>query len=226
MLREESLLIKNYKIYQDSDLYCFTSDSVLISKFAKVKRGDRIADFCSGSGIVGLHLYALNDDQDIKSVHLFEMQSCMHDLAVKTVYKNNLQDKFFPINVKLQDIGSEYNGYFSLIVVNPPYMPKKSDNVTQKGICKEEVYLSLNELISVSAKKLKFGGRIDMVHRADRLSDIFVTMKSNGIEPKKMQFISGSKEKEPYLVMVEGVKGGKSGLKVLNTIINKAEGIG
>ena len=73
MERLEDLNLNGLKIYQDSDLYCFTSDAVLLSKFARVKQGDVVADFCSGSGIVGLHLYGLNANL-VKSVTLFEMQ--------------------------------------------------------------------------------------------------------------------------------------------------------
>ena len=74
MERLEDLCLNGLKIYQDSDLYCFTSDAVLLSKFARVKKGDKVADFCSGSGIVGIHLYGLNDSL-IDSVTLFEMQN-------------------------------------------------------------------------------------------------------------------------------------------------------
>ena len=57
MERIEDLGLNGLKIYQDGNLYCFTSDAVLLSRFARVKKGDAVADFCSGSGIVGLHLF-------------------------------------------------------------------------------------------------------------------------------------------------------------------------
>lgn len=218
----EDLLIDNLKVYQDDELYRFTSDSVLLSKFAKVKKGDVVADFCAGSGIVGLHLYALNKNL-INSVTLFEMQKSLYDLSLKSIEYNRLGDKFCAVNTRLQDLGASFAGKFSLIVCNPPYMSVDSgakDEKKEIAMCKSELTLTLRELIKAISVSLKYGGRTCIVHRADRLADIFYEMKKEGIEPKKIQLVSGSAKKEPYLVLVEGVKGGRSGLKVLGTIIN------
>ena len=87
------------------------------------------------------------------------------------------------------------------------------------AVCRTELELSLTELVSAISTALKFGGRINMVHRADRLVDVICEFKKNNIEPKRIQFVSGGK-KEPYLFMIEGVKGGKSGVKIHNTLIN------
>ncbi len=216
MERLEDLNLGKLKIYQDDELYCFTSDAVLLSKFAHVKKGDVVADFCSGSGIVGLHLYALNSEL-IDSVTLFEMQKPLYDLSVKTIEYNNLDEKFNAVNTRVQDIDKSYYGKFSLIVCNPPYMEKGRGEVDKndlKAICRAEIELTLSELISAISKCLKFKGRCAIVHRADRLVDIFTLMHKNNIEPKTLQTVRGGK-KEPYLVLVEGVKGGKSGLKIL-----------
>lgn len=220
MERVEDLNLNGLKIYQDDGLYHFTSDAVLLSKFARVKKGDNVADFCSGSGIVGLHLYGLNPI--IQHVTLFEMQKELYDLSVKSIELNCLNEKFSAVNTRLQDIGTEYNERFSLIVCNPPYMPINSGDGAEKeciAVCKKELTLSLEDLVKASAKCLKFGGRLCMVHRADRLAEIMFEMKKKNLEPKRMQLVSGG-NKEPYLVLIEAVKGGKSGIKVYNTIIN------
>jgi tRNA1(Val) A37 N6-methylase TrmN6 len=221
MERLEDLGINNLKIYQDDELYCFTSDSVLLSRFAHVKKGDVVADFCSGSGIVGLHLYALNKEL-INSVTLFEMQTPLFNLSKKSIEYNELNEKFCAVNTRLQDIGNSFVGKFSLIVCNPPYMDKDSgahDKNECVAICKREIALSLEELIKAISKCLKFGGRTCIVHRADRLVDVISVMRKNNIEPKRLQTVSGA-GKEPYLFLIEGVKGGKSGLKILNNIVN------
>ena len=221
MQRIEDLNLSGLKIYQDDNLYCFTSDAVLLSRFASVKKADVVADFCSGSGIVGLHLYGLNPV--IKSVTLFEMQKPLFDLSVKSIELNGLEKVFSAVNTKIQDIGSDYNEKFSLIVCNPPYMEVGrgfKDEKEHIAICRTEATLSLEELIKVSSKCLKFGGRLNLVHRADRLAEIIYVMKASGLEPKKMQLVSGGQDKPPYLVMIEGVKGGKKGIKTLPTLIN------
>ena len=202
MERLEDLMIGGLKIYQDDDLYCFTSDSILLTKFVSVKKNDIVADFCSGSGIVGLHLYALNPT--IKKVYLFELQKELSSLSKKSVELNGLTEVFDVQNIPIQKIGNEFNNYFSLITVNPPFFKKD----TQKALD-----------IKIASKKLKFGGRFNMVNKSDRLAEIFYLMKSYKLEPKKLQFVKNG-DKEPYLVMVEGVKGGKEGLKILKTLEN------
>lgn len=217
----EDLNLENLKIYQDDSLYKFTSDSVILSRFARVKMGDVVADFCSGSGIVGFHLFGLNKNL-IKSVTFFEMQAPLYSLSKKSIQINGLEDKFFAENVKIQDIGNEYAGKFSLITCNPPYCKQGSGETQEKeciSMCRREVFLPLEDLMKSVSKCLKFGGRVCMCHRADRLVDLISEMRKNNIEPKRLQTVS-AKNKEPYLVLVEGVKGGKSGLKILKNTEN------
>lgn len=217
----EDLGVSNIKIYQKDGLYKFTSDSILLAKFSKVKKGDVVADFCSGSGIVGFYLYGLNPDK-VKSITFFELQTPLYEMSKDSIELNGLTDKFFANNLKIQDIDSSYAGKFSLITCNPPYMEKDSgftDKDQSIAICKSEIYLPLQDLVKAISKCLKFGGRVNMVNRADRLADVFSEFKKNNIEPKKLQFVS-AKGKKPYLFMVEGVKGGKSGLNVLENAQN------
>ena len=221
MERTEELGLNGLKIIQDDEKYCFTSDAVLLTHFARVKKGDSVADFCSGSGIVGLHLYALNPDK-IAEVSLFEKQTALYNLSVKSIKLNGLESVFSAYNTRLQDIGNEFAGKFSLITCNPPYMPVGTGEMQENpeiALCRREIDLSLKELIIAVSKCLKFGGRVAIVHRAERLADIITEMRNNNIEPKRLQFVSGEK-KEPYLLMIEGVKGGKSGIKILNTVVN------
>lgn len=221
MERLEDLNVCGFKIYQDDELYCFTSDAVLLSHFATVKKGDEVADFCSGCGIVGINLLGLNFDK-VKSVHLFEMQEELFSLSEKSVEYNELKEKVFPINSKVQDLGAEYNERFSLAVCNPPYMEKNGGFVAEdykKAVCRAEIEITLKELVRSVSKALKFGGRFAVVCRADRLCELIYEMKSRNIEPKRMQLVYARK-KEPYLVLLEGVKGGKKGLKILRPIEN------
>ena len=221
MLKKEDLNLAGLKIYQDDDLYCFTSDAVLLSRFAFVKKGDVVADFCSGSGIVGFNLYGLNQNA-VKSVTFFELQKCMFDLSVMSIKDNGLEDKFFAVNTPIQEISNEYNEKFSLIVCNPPYMKRDGGEVNSndsKAICRAELCLDLDDLIKGINRCLKFGGRACLVHRADRLADVICSMRQHNIEPKRLQLVYSGK-KAPYLFMREGVKGGKSGINVLTPIEN------
>lgn len=220
MERLEQLGINNIKIYQDDELYTFTSDSILLSQFANAKNGEIVADFCAGSGVVGFNFYALNNEL-IKSLTFFEMQQVLFSLCEKSIKLNQLKNAL-AVNTKLQNIGKEYNEKFSLILCNPPYMKvgqgeiNKNDNI---AVCRSEISLPLDELCMSFSRCLKFGGRVCLVHRADRLVDVIVELKKNNLEPKRLQFVSAGK-KEPYLFMLEAVKGGKSSIKILNSIKN------
>ena len=148
MEKTEILVDNGLKIYQDDSLYTFTSDSILLSKFTKVKKGDVVADFCAGSGIVGFNLYALNSAL-IKSVTFFEMQSSLFELCKKSIELNDLKDKCYAQNTKLQDIDKIYNEKFSLIVCNPPSMKIDQGEVNKKddiAMCRNEIFLQLPEL--------------------------------------------------------------------------------
>ena len=221
MIKLEDLNISNLKIYQDDDLYCFTSDAVLLSRFASVKKGDVVADFCSGSGIVGFNLFGLNKDL-IKSVTLFELQKEMFDLSIKSIQFNSLQDKFTAVNTDLCELDKSYYGKFSLVVCNPPYTKPEDGAYAENpriAICKTEIKLNLKSLVKSISCALKYGGRTCLVYRADRLVELISTLKEYGLEPKIIQPVS-AENKDPYLVLVQAVKGGKSGVKLLKTIIN------
>ena len=217
----EPLLIGNYRIVQDTELYRFTSDSVLLSRFVKAKAGERVADFCAGSGIVGLHFYAENFG--VEHVTLFELQKELAELSRRTVELNGLEDVFTVENMAVQDIPPCYIEAFSLILCNPPYEKGGFENADpKKAICRKELALPLQELVASAARCLKYGGRFVLVHRADRLAELFVALHAAGLEPKKLQLVAGKEGAKPYLALVMAKKGGKSGLDVLPTLSNTA----
>ncbi|MBE7093942.1 MAG: methyltransferase domain-containing protein [Clostridiales bacterium] len=218
----EDMGIANLKIIQDKRLYRFTSDSVLLSRFAAVKKGEKIADFCAGSGIVAFHTHALHIDKPPAQYTLFEMQAPLCNLAKKTIEYNGFTN-FAVVNCRLQDIPKEYAERFSLILCNPPYERAGTgfDNADyEKAVCRKEITLTLAEIAKAAAKSLKYGGRLCMVHRADRLAELCYVLKGVGIEVKKLQFVAGRDGTKPYLVLLEGVKGGKPATKILPTIVN------
>ena len=215
----EPLLIGNYRIIQDTSLYRFTSDSVLLARFLRAKKGERVADFCSGSGIVGLHFFAEN--KGVEHVTLFEMQKELAEMSRRTVALNGLEDIFTVENCRLQEIPAEYTEKFSLILCNPPYEREGFEKADGgKAVCRKELSLTLQELVRAAGKCLKFGGRLALVHRADRLSEVLCALHAENLEPKKLQLVAGKENAKPYAVLVAAVKGGKAGLEVLPTKIN------
>lgn len=220
----EDMCMDGLKIVQDTRLYRFTSDSVLLSKFATPKKGDVVADFCAGCGIVGFHFYALHRDKfPHMPISLFEMQPSLSALAEKTIAYNEFEN-FQVETCRLQDIPKSYHERFSLILCNPPYEKKGVgfDNAQyEKAVCRKEITINLQEIAKVVSCSLKFGGRVAILHRADRLAELCYTFHAVNIEVKKIQFVGGRVASKPYLVMVEGVKGGKPCVDILPTICNE-----
>jgi tRNA1(Val) A37 N6-methylase TrmN6 len=220
MLKQDEVLeefFEDKKIIQNVKLYRFTSDSILLSRFARAKVGDKVADFCSGSGVVGFHFLCLNPK--IYSLTLFEMQESLADMSKRTAELNNF--KCDVVCTRLQDISREYDDKFSLVLCNPPYERSGFENQSfERAVCRKEITLTLKEIVDVAYKKLKYSGRLAIINRADRTAELLYLLKARGLEPKRLQFVSGTKEGKPYLVMVEAVKGGKEGIEILPTIVN------
>ncbi len=217
----EDMMMDGLKIVQDTRLYRFTSDSVLLSRFARAKRGEIVADFCSGSGIVAFHFYALNKNTQGIRFTLFELQPELLALSKKTATYNGFENFEF-VEGRLQEIPKRYQEKFSLILCNPPYEKGGFDNDEyHKAICRKEITITLKEIATTAKFALKYGGRICMLHRADRLAEVCYTLHEAGIEVKKIQFVWGRYASKPYLVMVEGVKGGKPSVEIMDTIYNE-----
>ena len=222
MERIEDLLIGNYRIIQDTALYRFTSDAVLLARFLSAKRGERVADFCAGSGVVGLHFYAEN--RGVEHVTLFEMQPRLAELSARTVALNGLEEVFTVENVRLQDIPARYCEAFSLILCNPPYERggfAAAD--AEQALCKKEIALPLEDLCAAASRCLKFGGRFALIHRADRLAELVYTLHARRLEVKKIRPVCGKAGDKPYAVLVAAVKGGKPGTELLPALVNEKE---
>ena len=221
MLKDGEVLeefFENKKIIQNVNLYRFTSDSILLSRFARAKYGDNVADFCSGSGVVGFHFLCLNPQ--ISSLTLFEMQPALAEMSERTARLNGFE--CVVENCRLQDIDARYADKFSLILCNPPYEKAGFENeVYEKAVCRKEITLTLEETVRSAFRNLKFGGRLAIINRADRTAELIFGLKSKNLEPKRIQFVCGTNGGKPYLVMVEAVKGGKEGVEVLPAIVNQ-----
>ena len=217
----EDLLIGGLKIIQNKNLYRFSSDAVLLSRFASYKKGDTVADFCAGSGIVGLHFYALNNG--LNRVDGYELQPELADTFKRTIEYNRLGDKIFCYNMPIQDISKEKNDFYSLILCNPPYKKKNAGGKNPQdhiALCRHEIAVTMEEIISIAYKKLKVGGRFCMCQRVERLTDALSLMRAYKIEPYKLQFVTSGQNLKPYLFLVEGVKCVTRQLTVLETINN------
>ena len=214
--RIDDLEFKNLKIIQNKDGFCFGIDSVLLSDFAKnIKKDSMVLDLGTGTGIIPILLCGKTK---LKKVTGIELQEEVAKMAKKSIKLNNLEDKFNVINENILNLNKIYeNQTFDVIVSNPPYK-KKDTGITneneKKIISRHEISASLEDFIKISKDLLKDKGELYMVHRPERLVDIFELMRKYKIEPKILKMVYSYKNKEPKLILIKGVKNAKPFLKV------------
>ena len=214
--RIDDLEFKNLKIIQNKDGFCFGIDSVLLSDFAKnIKKDSMVLDLGTGTGIIPIILCGKTK---LKKVTGIELQEEVAKMAKKSIKLNNLEDKFNVINENILNLNKIYeNQTFDVIVSNPPYK-KKDTGITneneKKIISRHEISASLEDFIKISKDLLKDKGEFYMVHRPERLVDIFELMRKYKIEPKILKMVYSYKNKEPKLILIKGVKNAKPFLKV------------
>ena len=212
---------KNRKIYQDTDCFSFSLDSVMLANFATIRLRDKlICDLGCGNGVIPLIL-SLRTNKNIVGV---ELQKKLSDMAVKSVNLNNLSEQIKIININMKDfVNSEYFESFDIITCNPPYFKVNDKNYFndsyEKMIARHEIEINLSELLLVVNKLLKNNGNFAIVHRPERLREILFEFKKNHIEPKRIQFVHEKLSKGSTLVLIEGQKNGNDGLKIENPII-------
>lgn len=208
---------KDMYIYQDTDMFSFSLDSVLLPNFITINKGiTNILDIGTGNAPIPLILSTKTD----ASITAVEVQPEVFNLAKKSVEENNLENR---INVICDDINNLYNDLesdsFDIITCNPPFFKvNKNSNLNNsdyKTIARHEVKLNLSQLLKISRKLLKNNGILGIVHRPDRLTDILVEMRSNNIEPKKIRLVYPRIGEEANILLIEGTKNGNVGLKIL-----------
>ena len=216
---------ENLKIYQNTDMFNFSLDSVLLPNFVTInKKTKRILDIGSGNAVIPIILSTKTD----ALIDAVEIQKEVYELGVKSIKLNKLEDR---INLYNEDIKDFYKNsetdVYDTITCNPPFFKKiETSNVNEsiyKTIARHEVMLNLDDIMKIAKKLLKNNGNIAIVHRTDRLIDIIETMRKYNIEPKKIRFIYPKVNTESNIVLVEGTKDGKPGLKILNPLISHNE---
>jgi tRNA1(Val) A37 N6-methylase TrmN6 len=213
---------KELKIVQNTQMFSFSLDSILLPNFIDYKVSyKRILDIGTGNAPIPLVI-----STKIKAkIDAIEIQKDIFELAVKTIKLNNLEDQ---INLINDDVLNWYKTVetdtYDLIVCNPPYFKSSlvNENINKK-IARHETDLSMENLFMIAKKLLKNKARIVLVHRPERLIDIISIMKKYNIEPKRIQFIYPKTYKDANILLIEGVKNGKTGLKIEKPIYSHNE---
>lgn len=225
--RLDDLQVNGYGIIQHPGKFCFGMDAVLLSNFARVKKGEKVLDLGTGTGIIPILLTAKTEGERFVGL---EIQKESADMARRSVAHNHLEGKIEIVNGDIKE-ASELFGLssFDVITTNPPYMIGRhgiANASDTKAIARHEVLCTLEDILRESAKILRPGGRFFMVHRPFRLAEILSTMVQYKIEPKRMRMVHPFVDKEPNMVLIEGVRGGNSRMTVERPlVVYKEQGV-
>ena len=213
--RLDDLQVNGYEIIQHPGKFCFGMDAVLLSNFARVKKGECVLDLGTGTGIIPILLTAKTEGEHFVGL---EIQEESADMANRSVTHNHLEDR---VEIVIGDIKEAVSIFgsasFDVITTNPPYMIGQhgiANASDAKAIARHEVLCTLDDILRESSRLLRPGGRFYMVHRPFRLAEIMSKMVAAGIEPKRMRLVHPFADKEPNMVLIEGLRGGNSRMTV------------
>ncbi len=201
-----------------SKQHTFGTDAMLLAHFANPKRMDIACDFGSGCGIIP---FLWLRDGKCKEITAIEIQDngCNQMFRSKTL---NGTDKLTILNIDLKEIDDLKAGSFDLVTMNPPYKIENGgikNDEEYATIARHETFCNMNDIAKSAARLLRFGGKLCICHRPERVFDAMFAMRENGIEPKTLRFVSKKGDTQPWLVLIEGKRGAKNGLKVEKNLV-------
>ena len=218
--RIDDLEINGFRIIQNPFCFCFGMDAVLLANFAGIAPRADVIDLGTGTGIVPLLLAAKGKGRSWAGL---EIQHEMADMAERSIKLNDVSDSCRIIEGDLREVRTLFEpGSFGAVTSNPPYM-KESTGLKSKNdsvyISRHEVMATLEDVISAAAYLLKTSGSFTMVHRPTRLPEIMELMVKYRLEPKRLQLVQPKIDKEPNMVLIEGVKEAGRELRTLPTLV-------
>ena len=218
--RLDDLYRNGYHIIQNPEAFCFGIDAVLLSDFARVKAGETAVDLGTGNGVVPILLEAKNNGSKYYGL---EIQKEIARMADRSVQYNGQQEKVSIVNGDIKEASWIFGrSKVDVVTTNPPYMICDhgiQNPADTKAIARHEVLCNLEDILRESSQMLKQKGRFYMIHRPFRLAEIFCKMVEHRIEPKRLRLVHPYADKEPTMVLIEGMKDAKSNLTIEKPLV-------
>lgn len=215
----DNLHINGLKIIQNKKMFMFGIDAVLLTAFAKVKKNDLIVDLCSGNGIIPL---LLSENQCKKIIGL-EIQSGSANLAIRSVKLNHLEDKVQIINDDIKNVFKYFEAQsVNVVTCNPPYLKNNSavkNLVDCLSIARHEILCNIDDVLKSASYLLKPNGRLYLIHKPERIFEIYQCSVNYNLEIKRLRFIQPQIEKKATMVLLEFVKCANPGLVIESPLI-------
>lgn len=211
----------NNVIFQDDEAFLFSLDSVILANFVSIRLTDKnIVDLCSGNAPIPM-LLSFRTKANILGV---ELQKDIYDLGYESIISNKMDKQISFVNYDIKNlVDVKYEGKYDVVTCNPPYFKYKEGSLINqnknKMIARHEVCTNLEDVIKISSYILKTNGTMALVHRPERLMEILFLMRKYNIEPKKMRFVYPKEDRDANMVLIEGSKNGKIGLRMLAPLI-------
>ena len=208
-------------IYQDDDYFLFSLDSMLLANFVNIRLTDKkIIDLCSGNAPIPM-LLSFRTKARIFGV---ELQENIYKMGLDSVNENGMDKQITLINDDINNVGKLFeSGSFDVVTCNPPYFKYKEDSLINinegKAIARHEINLKLEDVIINASYLLKNNGTFAIVHRPERLMEIINYMQKYNIEPKRLRMVYPKENKDANIILVEGVKNGRCGLKIEKPLV-------
>lgn len=210
----DDLQLNNIYIIQKKKGFRFGVDAVLLANYANIKKHNHVIDLCSGTGIIPILLAGKTCAEDITGI---EIQNEMVEMANRSVLYDNLQDRVNFVSGDItDDIFMKNFKKYDVVTVNPPYKKFNSGIINpndKEAIARHEICVNLEGVIKACKIVMNDSGRMYMVHRPERLADIFCLMRKYKIEPKRIKMVYPSPKKRPNIVLIEGQNYGGEFLK-------------
>ena len=201
-----------------SDCHTFGTDALLLAAFSDPKRKNTVCDFGTGCGIIPFYWLR----QGVEKVHAVEIQELACDQLTRSIELNGIRERFTLCHSDLRELkGKLSEGTFDLVTMNPPYTASGHGIISSSSadkIARHETELQLTDVFISASRLLKFGGRMCICLRPERLTEAMMGMREAKIEPKRLRLVSQRDGKAPWLFLLEGKKGRNPGLIVENEL--------